>query len=338
MRKVLRKCLNCFRYRPRLMNNIMGNLPATRLSAVRPFLNSGVDYAGPISIKLSHGRKPKLSKAYIALFICFATKAIHIELVGDLTTESFLGALKRFISRRGHVLNLYSDNGTNFVGASRELGKFIQTKTFRDTVSDSLSNQKITWHFIPPRSPHFGGLWESGIKSVKSHIKKVLGLSILTYEEMYTFLTRVEACLNSRPLTPLSDDPNDLSVLTPGHFLIGAPLTGMEEPSYMDVTLNRLSRWQVIDKLHQGFWRRWSREYLPTLQQRIKWKTQSSDICIPGILVLVQEDNLPSQSWKVGRVVETHKGADGIVRVATVRVGNGCIKRSINRLCILPTD
>lgn len=183
----------------------MGNLPKFRLEPIRPFYKSGVDFAGPFLINVGRTRRMRKVKAYIALFICFATKAIHLELVGDLTKESFLGALKRFISRRGNVAELYSDNGSNFVGAEREL---FRSQNFQSSVINSLSAKNTKFHFIPPRSPHFGGLWERAIKSVKMHLQRVVVVDAsLTYEEFYTFLTCVEACLNRRSQRPRATNP-----------------------------------------------------------------------------------------------------------------------------------
>lgn len=141
----------------------MADLPETRLTPSRPFLISGCDYAGPFLIKDRKTRNFKLSKCYICLFICFVTKAIHLELVSDLTTEAFLAALRRFFSRRGLSKSIYSDNGTTFQGAKSELARFFKNNSI-DLISE-LNNQFVDWNFIPPRAPHFGGLWEAGVKS-----------------------------------------------------------------------------------------------------------------------------------------------------------------------------
>jgi hypothetical protein len=151
------------------------------------------------------------------------------------------------------------------VGANnhlKELGKVLMSNEFDQNVIHDLINKKIAWHFIPPKNPYMGGLWEAGIKTVKNHIKKVCGNATLTFEELYTLLTRIEACVNSRPLTPWSSSPNDLTPLTPGHFLIGEALTAPVESNVAQVNLNWLSRWQRIEQLRQHFWMRWSKEYV----------------------------------------------------------------------------
>jgi hypothetical protein len=298
-----------------------------RLQPARPFIKSGIDYAGPIYLKSGISRSKQRVKAYIALFISFTTEAIHIELVGDLTTESFLNALKRFISRRGHVAEIYSDNATNFTGASRELKLLLNSPKCQNLISQEMNNVNIRWHFIPPRSPHFGGLWESGIKSIKYHLKRVTGDTSVTYEEMYTLLTRVEACLNSCPLTPMSPDPADFSVLTPAHFLIGEPMTAPLEPNLEELKTNRLSRWQRIEQLRQQFWRRWFREYIPQLQLRPKGQRITNDNVQPGDMVLIKEDNVIPLHWSLGRVVQVHPGHDGVDRVVSVETVKGACSR-----------
>ena len=203
----------------------MGNLPKPRVTPSRAFSHTGVDLAGPFLVKDGKTRNRTYLKSYICLFVCFSTKAVHLELVGDLTKESLLNALKRFFSRRGYSSDIYSDNGTNLVGASNELKRMHVNlcKLLENTsIQSYLLEKQVNWHFIPPRSPHMGGIWESAIKSAKVHLLKTLGNIKLDYEQFYTVVTQVEAIMNSRPLTPLSNDPSDLNPLTPGHFFIGA--------------------------------------------------------------------------------------------------------------------
>lgn len=230
----------------------MGELPKARVSLTSPFHNTGKDYAGPFIVKDRKGRGCKTSKAYVYLFVYFATKAVHLELVSDLTTETFIAALRRFSERRGKPAHIYSDNSTNFVGANRELKELarflIENTRF---IEETMSEIGIRWHFIPSHSLHFGGLWEAEVKATKYHLKRVAGNAILTFEEFYTLLTQVEAILNSRPLTPLSSDPNDLTLI-PAHFLVGRPLTS-PNPTLTKLPEFRLSRWQLIQNLQQHF-------------------------------------------------------------------------------------
>uniref|UniRef100_A0A182ND84 Integrase catalytic domain-containing protein n=1 Tax=Anopheles dirus TaxID=7168 RepID=A0A182ND84_9DIPT len=178
-------------------------------------------YCGPILLKPAH-RKAAAQKAYICIFVCMSTKAVHLELVCDLSTASFLKALDRFIWRRNKPQHIYSDNGTNFIGAKNALHhiyRMLTKEPDRSTVYNYLAEDGIQWHLIPPRAPNFGGLWEAAVKVAKKHLVKQLGSAMLSYEDMATALTRIEGCMNSRPLTPLSNDPNDLSPLTPAHLL-----------------------------------------------------------------------------------------------------------------------
>ena len=167
---------------------------------------------------------------------------------------------------------------------------------------------------------------------------RVVGDASLTYEEFYTFLVCIEACLNSRPLTPLSPDPNDLNALTPGHLLIGAPLTNTAEEDVTPLPINRLSRWQRVQQLHQQFWKRWTQEYLSELQRRPKGQQSSTSQVAVGSLVVIIEDNLPPLKWKLGRVLQLHPGLDGVVRVVTVKTSTGVYKRTIKKVCLLPAD
>lgn len=317
----------------------MGSLPNETTVIMPPFHSTGIDYAGPFLIKDRKGRGSKTSKCYISLFVCFSTKALHLELVTELTTECFLSALRRFIARRGKPLNLFSDNGTNFIGANNELQKLSQFLSFSAVeITNAVSDQGIVWHFIPPRSPHFGGLWEAGVKSVKYHLKRVISLTPLTYEDMYTVLIQIESILNSRPLTPLTTDPNDLDILTPAHFLIGRSFSTIPDPDVRDLSVSRLNRYQHLQQITRHFWAKWSKEYIGELQQRTKWKIGSEAIKV-GVLVLLKDDNLPPARWLTGRIQDIHPGVDNITRVVTVKCSNGAIiKRAVTKVCILPME
>ena len=188
------------------------------------FERTGVDYAGPIYINYGHVRKPVIVKSYVSVFVSLSVKAIHLELVTDLTSDAFISCLRRFIARRGYPSLIWSDHGTNFVGANREIKELIQhlndQKTQKD-ISEFCTFNNIEWKLIPEHSPHFGGIWEAAVKSFKRHLRRIVGEVTLTFEEMYTVLTQIEACLNSRPLVSINNDSDGIEVLTPGHFLIG---------------------------------------------------------------------------------------------------------------------
>lgn len=258
-RKIIRSCVTCFKTKPVLSEAIMGSLPASRVTVSRPFSHCGVDYAGPVILKESKRRNVRNSKAYISVFVCFATKAVHIELVSDLTAEAFISALRRFISRRGKPGCIYSDNGTAFVGAHNQLKEvhdFLNNKQAQTDINQYLCEQETTWKFIPPNAPHFGGLWEAAVKSAKYHMSRIVGKAHLTFEELQTVLVEIEAILNSRPLTQLSADPNDLAYLSPGHFLVGTAMNSFPCHDLYDANENRLTRWQRVEQIRQHFWRR----------------------------------------------------------------------------------
>ncbi|GFX98937.1 integrase catalytic domain-containing protein [Trichonephila clavipes] len=201
----------------------------------------------------------------------------------------------------GKPTNMFSDNATNFKGASSYLKEQLKLIKFVE-VQNFVTQESITWHFIPPTAPHIGGLWEAGIKSTKQLLIKTMKSAVLNFEELVTLVTQIEACLNSRPLTPLSNDPQDLQPLTPGHFLIGAPMASFpEEVPSQPACLKK--RWNLIQHLRSQFWRRWHLEYLNQLQQRTKWNKPRRNLKVND-MVLVKEDNLPPLQWSLGRVVQ----------------------------------
>nr|CAI5869832.1 unnamed protein product [Callosobruchus analis] len=224
-------------------------------------------------------------------------------------------ALRRFVSRRGKPRRVYSDNGTNFVSTAKELkdlGNYI--KQNQGDLEAAFSKENIEWKFIPPRSPHFGGLWEAGIKSMKFHLTRVAGNVHFTYEFFYTLLTEVEAILNSRPISPLSSNPHDLNPLTPAHFLLEQQSNCLREVDVRTIPTNRLTVYRHLQQIKQHIWQRWCKEYVSELQQRTKWQRTQGRLQ-QGALVLIKEDNVPPMNWKLGRVVNLHQGKDGVNRV-----------------------
>lgn len=338
-RRTVRSCIACFRQRPQRANQIMGALPANRVQiGAHPFERAGLDFAGPLWMHYNQrGRRP--TKVYLCVFVCFLTKACHLELVSDLSTNAFIAALKRFFARRGLSVELSCDNATNFVGAARELGaQAEQLWNEKPRIINHCSKLGVQFRFIPPRSPHFGGLWESAVKVAKQLIIRCFNGASLNYEELSTAIAQVEAVMNSRPLHPMSSDPNDLEALTPGHFLVGRPLNSLTEPCDDSIIkLSMTNRWKRIVAVHHSFWQRWSNEYLNLLQERSKWALTCNNI-ENGMLVLIAEDNTPPGRWALGRVVECHPGNDKAVRVVTIKTKAGLFKRNIHKICPLPIE
>ena len=265
----------------------MGELPQARVRPSSPFERSGVDYAGPIHMRLTKTRDKGTMKGYIAIFICTATRAVHIEVVEDYTREAFIATFHRFTSRRGFCKELYSDQGTNFVGADALLRQMVDASSeFSSRVVLSLAQEGTSWIFNPPSAPHFGGIWEAAVKSAKHHLRCVIGDQVLTFSELATLMCRIEVCLNSRPLTTLNDDPSDIDFLSPSHFLIQRSSFIVPEGDVTNDNVSAGKRWLLISQLTQHFWARWSNEYLTSLQSRTKWKQPQPPVTV-GELVLV---------------------------------------------------
>lgn len=340
IRNRVHKCLPCFRLRPKPTFPEMSEHKACRVvQSAKPFIHTGTDYAGPFKVTLARGRGIRSVKAYVCLFVCMTTRAIHIELASDLSTASFMAAFKRFISRRGPVSRIYSDNGTNYVGAKRmlsELYTLLTSTHFNTEFAHILSENRIDWSLNTPAASHFGGNWEANVKSLKTHLFRVVGEQVLSFEEMTTVLSQVECIMNTRPLCrTLSSDPTEPLALTPAHFLNLTPLRYLPARDIDEDRLHILSRYDLLDKLVQSFWRRWRAEYLHTLQSRFKWNTPTNPVTV-GTVVILNTENAPPLYWPLGVVEEVFPAADGVVRVVRVKTATGTYLRPVVRLCPLP--
>ena len=247
----LRNCIVCAWYNSRPVNQIMA--PQVVVPS-RPFSKPGVNFAGPFSGLRSKGRGTASSKGYVVVFVCMSTKAL-------------------LIVRRGKPTNLYSDNATNFRGADLEQHRLLrEAEMDQNLVAGSLVTDGINWHFIPSSAPHFGGLWQADVKSIMSHLRRVIGPQKLTSEAFLTLLVEIQMILNSRPIGPLSGESDDVEASTPAHLLIGSVLVSIPQPFLINSNLDSLTHWsQLVKGIRDLFWTRWSREYLNTLQQQCKW-------------------------------------------------------------------
>ena len=272
-------------------------------------------------------------KRYGVLFTCLTTRAVHIELAHSLSTDSFVNALRRFISRRGQVREMRSDNGTNFVGAERELRDEIN-KWNQQQIHDELLQHHIKWKFNPPGASHHDGVWERQIRSIRQILRSLLLSQAVDEEGLATLLCEVEAILNNRPLTPPSDDPLDLDPLTPNHLLLLRSSPRLPPGAFSSSDNYTRRRWRQVQHLATEFWRRWRREYLHTLQVRQRWTKQERNLEV-GDVVIIVDKNAPRSTWNIGRVKRVLPDADGVIRVVDVQTKSTVLNRPVTKLVLL---
>ncbi|XP_011858320.1 PREDICTED: uncharacterized protein LOC105555888 [Vollenhovia emeryi] len=316
VRSVLNRCFVCKRYKIKKLDAISGSLPRERVKDAGVFQIVGIDYVGPLFLK-------EAQKTWICLYTCAVYRAIHLELTTSLSTEAFLQALRRFIARRGRPSVIYTDNGTNFVGARNLLHRIDWEKVQRYS-----SAQRIEWRLNPPTAAWWGGWWERLVKIVKDILRRTLKRACLSYEEMSTILCDCEAIVNSRPLTYLAEDPTQPVPLTPMMFLQEVTQNEVPDLDKLDVNLNRRMRYR--QSLRHELRKRFRSEYLGQLS-RLKNKSNCTAVK-SGDIVLIGQDNMKRMDWPLARVIETFPGRDGIVRVVKVKTSSGELVRPIQRL------
>lgn len=329
-RRILSKCVVCRRYRARVVEQKMSDLPPERLQVdLPPFTNTGVDYFGPVEVR----RGRSLLKRYGVIFTCLTSRAIHLEVANSLDTSSCINAVRRFICRRGQVKCLRSDNGTNFVGAKREL-KEAFVAVSHENIQKALREQEIQWSFNPPGASHYGGIWERLIRSIRQVLYSVLKLQTLDDEGLHTVLCEVEAILNSRPLTTATNDPQDLQPLTPNDLLLLKAKPILPPGIFDQGDLYTRRRWRQVQYLANLFWKRWTLEYLPLLQERQKW-TKTKRNLQHGDIVLVIDPASPRGSWGLGRVLEVYPDYKGLVRAVKIKTQTSILTRPISKVCLM---
>jgi hypothetical protein len=322
---VLRLCFLCKVRRARRQFPMMANLPTDRAAIEEaPFTNCGVDLFGPVLIK--QGRKQL--KRWVVLFTCLTVRCVHLEYVETAETDSFINSMRRFTNRRGCPKKMRSDNGTNFRGASAELKEVI-TNLDQAAISDFATGLQIEWDFNPPKAPHMGGIWERMVRSVKEVLYGLLKDHVLTDPQLHTVLTEAEHIVNSRPITHVSDDVNDLEALTPNHLLLGRHRnwSAIIDTSCTDVFSRK--KWKQVQGIRATFWDRWRREYLPTLSRRPKWRKEKINFQ-PGELVLLRDDDFTKRNkWPLARITKVLPGRDNVVRVVEIKTKDGEYTRPV---------
>ena len=307
----------------------MAELPDDRVEPAPPFTNSAVDYFGPFVIK--EGRKEL--KRYGVLFTCMASRAIRIEVAATLETDSFINALCRFLCRRGPIRQLRSDQGTNFVGARRELKEGLD-RLDHTRIRNELQHHNCDWlvfNMNVPSASHMGGVWERQIRSVRNVLASLLqsNSTQLNEESLSTLLCEAEAIVNSRPLTVDSlNDPLSPYPLTPNHLLTMKTKVVLPPPGvFQSADMYCRKRWRRVQHLANEFWVRWKKEYLQSLQQRQRWTKPRRETRV-GDVVIMKDDDQPRNKWQLARVVETFPSADGHVRKVKIAVADRELDRS----------
>ncbi|XP_062541589.1 uncharacterized protein LOC134209609 [Armigeres subalbatus] len=302
----------------------MAPLPLARItSGGMPFSFTGVDYCGPITVTV--GRRSE--KRWICLFTCLTTRAIHLEVAHSLTTQACLMAIRRFVCRRGKPVEFFSDNGTNFQGASKEI-----IRTIGKECEDGMTDARTRWNFNPPSAPHMGGIWERLVRSAKAALTVLNDGRRLTDEVLLTTLAEAEDLINSRPLTYTGLGPETSEALTPNHFVKGVELAFDEISPTTDAEALRdlYKRSQALADL---LWKRWLTEYISSINRRSKWFAKTQPINVGG-LVYVADDGV-RKNWTRGVVIEVYPGADGRVRQALVKTARGEFRRPVAKLAVL---
>jgi hypothetical protein len=331
VKSVLNECIPCKRRKAKSCSQQMADLPAERLTENKcPFAATGIDYFGPVMVKV--GRS--LSKRYGVIFTCLAIRAVHLEVAHSLDTDSFLLAFSRFCSRRGCPEKVFSDNGTNLTKGHKELQTLL-IELDQSKISKSLVKQGIQWHFNTPYGSHEGGVYERMIRSVRNVLSALTKQQVLSCESLSSLMCMAENILNQRPICQVSNDPSDLGALSPNLLLLFEHDTRLPVGNFEPTLVYSMRRWNQVRYLTHVFWKRWSKEYLSTLQSRQRWQGPRPNLKVNDLVLLV-ESNVPRNGWSLGRVIEAKVGRDDLVRSCSIKRPNGTIvHRPISKLCLL---
>ena len=328
VKRVINTCVHCRRQSGRFGNQIMAPIPISRVDVSSPpFTSVGVDYFGPFYVK----RGRSLEKRYGCIFTCMTMRAVHLEVVHSYSTASFVMALDRFMARRGKPKDIYSDNGSNFIGTMGELKACLKSWS-QGVIHDHLMRDGVQWHFNPPRASHRGGVWERLIKIVKRILTSIMRSTPMTDEVLVTALVEAERIMNNRPLVPIQNDSQAGGVLTPKMLLLIG--SHKQDDSQMEWCDRYNRRWKEVQQISLCFWKRWTKEYLPLLQTRSKWYIKQRDFQKGDVVILVKDNRLKNE-WPLGLVVETKLSEDGHVREVEVKTSKGVVRRDIRGICLL---
>jgi hypothetical protein len=309
-------------------------VPRARITMAAAFSVCGVDFAGPLWVKNGVEKK-----AYICLFSCAVTRAIHLEVVSSQEIDAFLLAFRRFIARRGRCRIIYSDNSQTFKMASRLLTGLHEVVASQE-VQGCVAEYGVDWRFIVARAAWWGGFYERMVRSIKIHLQRTLGKALLSFEELTTILSEIEMVMNSRPLTYLGNSFEEGEALTPSHLILGRRGCSVQNEEAEETTADRKEmnrRWRFRKKLIDGYWERWRKDYIFQLKSLHEVRNQEKgQIFKIGDIVLIMEDKLPRAAWKLAKIEEIVVGRDQKVRSLILKTGpKKTLRRAIQQVCPL---
>lgn len=326
VKSVRSKCYGCKRFSATPARNpIPGQLPEDRTTVGGAFEVIGLDFAGPLKYK--EGKKSQ-GNAYLAIFTCSLSRAVHLELIASLETDNFITCLKRFIARRGRPRVIYSDNGGTFIKAE----KWLRQLRDDERLHGLLEQHEIKWKFNLSRAPWWGGQFERLIGVVKASMYKAIGGATLTWSELSEVLLDVETQVNRRPLSYVEDDV-ELPILTPATFLYQRTNHLPEEETWRITDRDIRRRAKYLRTCKDQMWSRWQREYLTALRERhnlmhrvTKFQPKKGDV------VIVKTDNKNRGTWPLAIVNEVYPGSDGVIRTVQLRTAKSMLERPVQHL------
>ena len=340
IKRIINTCLTkrCTKAQP--LGQQMGPLPTQRMDQLECFAHCSTDLFGPMYVK--HTCKwekcvhPKETKVWGCIFTCLQSRAIHLEIVDNLSAEEFILALRRFISRVGIPKTLFSDNGTNFVAASKELIRMFKAINWNQ-VKEECIQKGIDWTFAVEGAPFTNGISERMIQTVKKHLRIIIGSAGLSRKHLEIILKETELIVNNRPLCVVSPDEDDLNPITPFQLMMGKTANFLPDPNWKKQAENPgnfTKMWRLRQKLQNEFWKKWKRDYLMKQDVRTKWKNPTNEDLM-GKIVLINDDNLPKNSWKLAKIIETITSKDGLIRTLVVKTPTSILRRPIQKLSLL---
>ena len=336
IKKAIHKCTKKKCVDPRPLGQQEAPLPSLRTDDPSPFKSVAVDLFGPMIVHhkcdFQDCPHPREQKVHGALFTCFHSRAVHIEVVDSTGTEAFLNAFRSFTARRGTPSTMYSDNAKGFKAASKEIRALYRSINWNKVKDDGIK-KSIEWFYSTERAPHQNGLCERLVRTVKTPLRTAIGAARLTKNQLAIIMTEIEAVVNNRPLCVTSNSPEDITPITPMELVNGRRLEQLPDPNNRQNVTNFKHLWRKRQTILNQFWKRWHNDYLMSQNIRKIWKNPTSDNLIDK-LVLIKEDNMSRNEWKIGRIAETILSRDGLIRNVVIKTNSSTLRRPVQKLAL----